>query len=181
MDRNLAAMREERARWLRWFVGLSLILGGLALLGGAVGLQGTLPSNLAIDVLIAVVVLVMVFLAALERSEVWPVRWPWFLPAAFPIVLLLIGIVWAHFTADEGHLFLSGFEPFVAFLTGLGILERRPWAWPVAFASVTGFGPTILLFAPLTDATVVAALVLFLVDAVFLLALAPSAFEPSPA
>ena len=170
--------RVEKA--LRWFVGLSLLVGALALLAGAMGLlQAPSPSNLGIEVLVAAAVLVMVFLAALERSEAWPARWPWFVPAAFPILLLVAGVFWAHVSIDDGHVFLSGFAPFVAFVTGLGILARRPWAWPAAFASVTGFGPTILLFAPLGVGTDYAALVLFLVDAVFLLALAPSAFEPS--
>lgn len=171
-------MRARVLKTLRWFVGLSLILGGLALLAGAIGLQASNPSNLALDALLAAVVLVMVFVAALERSEAWPVRWPWFIPAAIPILLLMGGVMWAH-VANEGHLFLSGFAPFVAFLTGLGVLEKRPWSWPVAFASVTGFGPTVLLFAPLGLPTDYAALVLFIADAVFLLALAPSAFEPS--
>ena len=172
-------MRARTERILRWFVGLSLLFGGLALLAGAIGLQASNPSNLGLDALIALAVLVMVFLAALERSEAWPVGWPWFVPAALPILVLMVGVMWAHVADPEGHLFLSGFAPFVAFLTGLGILEKRPWSWPVAFASVTGFGPTILLFAPLGLATDYAALVLFIVDAVFLLALAPSAFEPS--
>ncbi len=171
-------MLARTERILRWFVGLSLILGAFALLAGAIGLAASNPSNAGLDVLIAVAVLVMVFVAALERSEAWPVRWPWFLPAALPILLLMGGVMWAH-VANEGHLFLSGFAPFVAFLTGLAILEKRPWAWPVAFASVTGFGPTILLFAPLGLPTDYAAMALFMVDMVFLLALAPSAFQPS--
>lgn len=171
-------MRAKAAQVLRWFVGLSLVLGAFALLAGAIGLAGATPFPWWVDLLVAVAVLVMVFLAALERSEAWPIRWPWFIPAALPIVLLMVGVVWAH-VANEGHLFLSGFAPFVAFLTGLAILERRPWAWPVAFSSVTGFGPTILLFAGLPSAAEYGALVLFVVDALFLLALAPSAFEPS--
>ncbi len=166
-------------RILRWFVGLSLIVGGLALLGGALSLPAPVAPDLWIEAVVAVAVLVMVFLAALERSEAWPIRWPWFLPAAFPIVLLMGGVMWAHVAIDAGHIFLSLFAPFVAFLTGLAILAKRPWAWPVAFASVTGFGPTILLFAPLGVETDYAALVLFMVDALFLLALAPSAFQPS--
>ncbi len=173
-------MRARAERILRWFVGLSLILGGLALLAGAIGLQSQEPADVGLDALIAVAVLAMVFLAMLERSDAWPVRWPWFVPAALPILLLMVGVMWAH-VADTGHLFLSGFAPFVAFLTGLAILEKRPWAWPVGFASVTGFGPTILLFAPLGLPTDYAALVLFIVDALFLLALAPSTFEPSSA
>ncbi len=173
-------MRANTERLLRWFVGLSLVLGGLALLGGAMGLlQAPSPANLGIEVLVVVAVLVMVFLAALERSEAWPVRWPWWTAAAFPVLLLMIGVAWAHVAIDQGHVFLSGFAPFVAFVTGLAVLERRPWSWPAAFASVTGFGPTILLFAPLPESAVYGALVLFLVDAVFLLALAQKFFEPS--
>lgn len=171
-------MRESTERILRWFVGLSLLVGSFALLAGAIGVQSGAPSDLGVDVGVAVGVLAFAFLAVYERSEVWPVRWPWYVPAALPIVLLMIGIVWAD-AANGGHLFLSGFAPFVAFLTGLGILARRPWSWPVAFASVTGFGPTILLFAPLPMETVYAALVLFVVDAVFLLALVQRFFEPA--
>lgn len=174
-------MRERVTKVLRWFVGVSLVLGSLALLAGAIGLQATSPSNVWLDLLIVIAVLAMAVLAALERSTEWPVSFPWYVPAALPILLLMIGVVWAHVSDPTGHLFLSGFAPFVAFLTGLGILTRRPWAWPVAFASVTGFGPTILLFAPLGLETVYGALVLFVVDAVFLLALAQSFFEPSSA
>lgn len=170
-------MRGSTERILRWFVGLSLILGSFALLAGALLETGT-GSDLGVDAGVAVGVIVFALLAVAERSDVWPARWPWFLPAAFPVVLLMVGVVWAH-AANAGHLFLSGFTPFVAFLTGLAVLARRPWSWPAAFASVTGFGPTILLFAPLTLEAVYGALVLFVVDAVFLLALAEKFFEPS--
>ena len=173
-------MRERVAQLLRWFVGLSLVLGAFALLAGAIGLQAKSPPNLWLDLLIAIAVLAMGVLATLERSTAWPPSFPWYVPAALPILLLMVGVVWAHVSDPAGHLFLSGFAPFVAFLTGLGILARRPWAWPVAFASVTGFGPTILLFAPLGIETVYAALVLFVIDAAFLLALAQSFFEPTP-
>lgn len=172
-------MRERLARLLRWFVGLTLVFGAIALLAGAIGLQATVPSNPWLDLLVAIAVLAMVVLAALERSTAWPPSFPWYVPAALPILLLMVGVVWAHVADPIGHLFLSGFAPFVAFLTGLAVLERRPWAWPVAFASVTGFGPTILLFAPLDAATFYGALVLFVVDAVFLLALVQKFFEPS--
>jgi hypothetical protein len=171
-------MRERTERFLRWFVGLSLVLGSFALLAGAIELQSGSPSNLGVDAAVVAGVLAFTLLAVYERSEVWPPRWPWYLPAAVPVVLLMVGVVWAH-AAGEGHLFLSGFAPFVAFLTGLGILVKRPWSWPVAFASVTGFGPTILLFAPLPSGAVYAALVLFVVDAVLLLALVQKFFEPS--
>lgn len=171
-------MRENTERILRWFVGLSLLLGSFALLAGAIGLQSGTASDLGVDTAVAVGVLAFAILAVYERSDAWPVRWPWYAPAALPVVLLMVGVVWAH-AADAGHLFLSGFAPFVAFLAGLGILARRPWSWAVAFASVTGFGPTILLFAPLSVETVYAALILFVVDAIFLLALVQKYFEPS--
>ncbi len=175
-------MHASTERILRWFVGLSLVFGGIALLGGALGLlQAPTSSDLGIEVLVAVAALVMVLLATLERSDAWPVRWPWFVPAAFPILLLMVGIVWAKVSIDQGHVFLSGFAPFVAFIAGLGILAKRSWSWPVAFASVTGFGPTILLFAPLTLETVYGALALFIVDVVFLMALVRTYFEPSSA
>jgi len=173
-------MRANTERILRWFVGLSLLVGSFALLAGAIGLQSGTASDLGVDAAVAVGVLAFAFLAVYERSEAWPPRWPWYVPAALPVVLLMVGIVWTH-AADAGHLFLSGFAPFVAFLTGLGILARRTWAWPVAFASVTGFGPTILLFAPLSTETVYGALALFVLDAVFLLALVQKYFEPSSA
>ena len=170
-------MRATTTNALRWFVGLSLLVGAFALLTGAFSLLGTTPASLAVDALIAVAVIVLAGLATIERSRAWPPRWPWYLPALFPILLLMVGVVWARVGA-EGHLFLSAFAPFVAFLTGLAVLTRRPWAWPVAFASVTGIGPTILLFAPLPVGAIVGAFVLFAVDAVFLLALAQSFFEP---
>lgn len=173
-------MHARTERLLRWFVGLSLVLGGLALLAGAMGLlQAPSSSSLGAEILVMVAVLAMVILAALERSDAWPIRWPWYAPAAFPVLLVMAGVVWAHVSINEGHVFLSGFAPFVAFVTGLAILEKRTWAWPVAFASVTGFGPTILLFAPLPASAVYGALVLFVVDAVFLLALVQSTFQPS--
>ena len=172
-------MRERTERILRWFVGLSLVLGGLALLAGAMGLlQAPTAAGVGSELLVAAAVLVVVFLALWERSDAWPARWPWYIPAAFAVLLLMLGVLWAHVSLDEGHVFLSGFAPFVAFVTGLALLAKRPWAWPAAFASVTGFGPTVLLFAPLGLATDYGALALFMVDAVFLLALAPSAFEP---
>ena len=174
-------MRERVTQLLRWFVGLSLVLGSFALLAGAIGLQASSPSNLWLDLLVVIAVLAMATLAALERSTAWPPSFPWYVPAALPILLLMLGVVWAHVSDPTGHLFLSGFAPFVAFLTGLGVLARRPWSWPVAFASVTGFGPTVLLFAPLGLETVYAALVLFVIDAAFLLALAQSFFEPQSA
>jgi hypothetical protein len=160
---------------LRWLVGLSLVFGGLALAGGAVTMQTSAPGSAWVVGLVVVAALEMVVVAYLERERTWP----WYLPAVFPVMFLMAGVIWARYD-DLGHIFLSGFAPIVAFLTGLGILARKPWSWPLAFASVAGFGPTILLFAPLPTAAIAGAFILFLIDAAFLLALAPKYFEPQP-
>jgi len=65
----------------------------------------------------------------------------------------------------------------VAFGTGLGILRRQLWAWPVAFANVVGFGPIVLLIAPVPAAVIAGGFVLFLVDVVALLAIHRTYFE----
>ena len=58
-------------------------------------------------------------------------------------------------------------------------MRRQLWAWPVALASVVGFGPIVLVLATrLPAAAVVAGFVLFLIDAVALLAIHRSYFEP---
>lgn len=168
-------MREPVERYLRWFVGVSLVLGGVALLAGAIGLQSGIAGAPLILGLVVAALVVMIVTIALEPAP----RWPWFAPAVLPVVLLMTGILWARFEA-EGHLFLSGFAPFVALIAGYGILKKRPWAWPVSFVAVAGVGPTLLLFVPLNNASIAAAFLLFAADALFLLALAPSYFEPSP-
>ena len=100
------------------------------------------------------------------------------LPASAWIVSVLLGILWARLDA-AGHSFLSGYAAIVAFGTGIGILRRQLWAWPVALASVVGFGPIVLVLATqLPASAVVAGFVLFLVDAVALLAIHRSYFEP---
>ncbi len=168
-------MDATRAKTLRRFVGVSLLLGGLALLAGTIGLQNATAEGGLPFGLVAISVIVMLLIVVFEEQR----PWPWFAPALLPVLLLMLGILWARYD-PAGHLFLSGLAPFVAFLTGYGILERRPWSWPVAFVSVAGVGPTILLFAPLDAVTIGGAFALFLVDALFLLALAPSYFEPAP-
>ena len=169
-------MDAARAKLLRWFVGASLLVGGLALLAGTIGLQnGTAEGGLTFA-LVAVSVIATLAIVVFEEAQ----PWPWYAPALLPVLLLMSGIVWARFD-PAGHLFLSGFAPFVAFVTGYGILEEHPWSWPVAFVSVAGVGPTILLFAPLDVSVLGAAFALFLIDALFLLALAPAYFEPKAA
>ena len=119
----------------------------------------------------ALAILLSLFTASLEpgpRSPTWP--------AAAWIVVVLLSMLWAHFDA-AGHAFLSGFAAIVAFGTGLGILRRQLWAWPVAFANVVGFGPIVLLIAPIPATVVAAGFLLFLADTVGLLALHRSYFE----
>ena len=97
-------------------------------------------------------------------------------PAAAWIASVLLAMLWSRFDL-AGHGFLSGFAAIVAFGTGLGILRRHLWAWPVAFASVVGFGPIVLLIAPIPSTVVAGGFVLFLADTVGLLVLHRSYFE----
>ena len=160
-------------RALRWFVGLSLLAGGLVLLAGAIQF-GTLGGPIWVIPLAGVVAAVLAILtAAAEGGPRSPI-----LPASAWIVSVLLGILWARLD-PAGHAFLSGYAAIVAFGTGIGILRRHLWAWPVALASVVGFGPIVLvLVAQLPTAAVVAGFALFLVDAVALLAIHRSYLEP---
>ncbi len=151
------------------------MLGGLALAGGAVAMNPPLPENAWVYGLVAAAAAEMIVVAVLEGGR----PWPWWIPAIFPVAFLMVGVVWSRYEA-AGHAFLSAFAPVAAFVTGLAFLAQRSWAWPVAFASVTGFGPVVLLFAPLSSGVIAGAFLLFLVDAAFLLALAPKYFEPRP-
>jgi len=157
---------------LRWFIGLSLLVGGLVLLAGAIQF-GTLSGPVWVIPLAGLVAAALaVITAAAEGGPRSPI-----VPASAWIVSVLLGILWARLDS-AGHAFLSGYAAIVAFGTGVGILRRQLWAWPVAFASVVGFGPIVLVLAPLPAEVVVAGFVLFLVDAVALLALQRSYFEP---
>jgi len=160
-------------RFTRWFVGLSLLLGGLVLLAEAVAF-GKLQEAPLWAVLIAGVgaAVLAVFTAVEEGGGRSPMA-----PAAAWIVSVLLAMLWARFDS-AGHGFLSGFAAIVAFGTGLGILRRHLWAWPVAFASVVGFGPIVLLIGLVPASVVAAGFVIFLADAVGLLALHRSYFEP---
>jgi len=166
-------MDARRAKYLRGFVGLSLMLGGIALLGGAISAQDGRAGGSEAFVLVVVSVAGMLLLIGFDGTR--PL--PWFAPAILPVVLLMAGILWARYDS-RGHLFLSGLAPFVAILTGYGILKKRPWSWPVALVSVAGVGPILLYFLPFAAPVIMAAFVLFVVDGLFLLALAPSYFEP---
>lgn len=166
-------MRPGAERILRWFVGVSLLLGGLILLAGALQF-GTL--NGAPGWVIPLAGLVAGVLAVLTAVEERGPRSP-MIPAAAWLVSVLLAILWAHLDI-VGHEFLSGYAAVVAFGTGLGILRRQLWAWPVALASVVGFGPIVLIIAPLSVETVAAGFVLFLADVLALLALHRSYYEP---
>jgi hypothetical protein len=160
---------EERV--IRWFVGLSLLLGGLVLLGAALAF-GTLQAAPLWAVLIAGVAaaILAVFTAIEEGGGRSPMA-----PAAAWIVSVLLAMLWAR-VDPAGHAFLSGFAAIVAFGTGIGILRRQLWAWPVAFASVVGFGPIVLLIAPIPSGVVAGGFLIFLADTVGLLALHRSYF-----
>src|SRR3989442_5639440 len=166
-------MGRAAERALRWFVGLSLLVGGLILLAGAIQF-GTLGGPIWVIPLAGVVAAVLAILTgATEGGPRSPI-----LPASAWIVSVLLGILWARLDS-AGHAFLSGYAAIVAFGTGIGILRRQLWAWPVALASVVGFGPIVLvLVTRLPTAAVVAGFVLFLIDAVALLAIHRSYFEP---
>src|SRR2546428_9656672 len=160
-------------RALRWFVGLSLLAGGLVILGGGVQV-GALGGRIWVMPLAGVGAAVLAILTgATEGGPRSPI-----LPASAWIVSVLLGILWARLDS-AGHAFLSGYAAIVAFGTGIGILRRQLWAWPVALASVVGLGPIVLVLASqLPTAAVRAGFGLFLVDPVALLAIHRSYFEP---
>lgn len=159
-------MGPARERALRWFVGASLLLGALVLIGGGVAfgtLSGAPPWIFVLAGVIAAGLAALT--AAMERGPGSAI-----VPAAGWIASVLVAMLWAALD-PAGHAFLSGYAAIVAFATGIGILRRGAWAWPVALASVTGFGPIVLLLAPLPASLVTAGFVLFLADVVALLAL----------
>lgn len=166
-------MGPRTARILQSFVGLSLAGGGIALLAGGLA-SGTLRDPPAWAVLLVAAWAILLFLLAVASVRK---GWPWALPAGAFLVSFLLLIAWARFDG-VGHTVLAGFAPYAAFGTGFGILYRHAWAWPVALASVSGFGPIVLLLAPLPAATVASGFVLFVLDAAALLALHGAFFGP---
>lgn len=166
-------MQERLQLAVRWFVGLSLVAGAFILLAGAIQ-YGTLAAAPAWAFLVAAVVaaILAVFTAIAEGGTRSPME-----PAAAWIITVLLAMLWAH-VDPVGHAFLSGFASIVAFGTGLGILRRHLWAWPVAFASVIGFGPIVLLIAPVPVAVIAGGFVLFLIDVIGLLVIHRRYFEP---
>ena len=166
-------MESSVERGVRVFVGLSLVLGAFVLLAGAIqyGPFRTAPSWVSPAAGLLAVALA-IFTAFEERGPRSPIA-----PASAWIAAVLGAMAWAH--GDEaGHAFLAGFAPAVALAAGVGILRRHLWAWPVAFASVIGFGPIVLLLAPVPPSTVAGGFVLFLADAIGLLIIQRTYFEP---
>lgn len=168
---GLVERRGERT--VRWFVGLSLLAGGFALLGGAFQF-GTLAGapGWVSPLAIAVAIVLVLFTVWEEPGPRSPIT-----PAAAWIAVVLASMAWAH-VDRAGHAFLSGFASVVAVATGIGIVRRHLWAWPVAFASVVGFGPIVLLLAPIPIAAIAGGFFLFLVDAIGLLVIHRRYFEP---
>src|SRR2546425_13341017 len=158
---------------LRWFIGLSLLAGGVALLAGAAQFGKLAAAAWWVIPLAGLVAAILAIItAAAERGP-----WTPMLPATAWIVSVLAAILWAHLDLMNGHPFLSGYASIVAFATGVGILRRQLWAWPVGFASVVGFGPIVLIIAPIPFGVVAGGFVLFVADIVGLLVLHRSYFE----
>lgn len=159
-------MGPARERALRLFVGASLLLGAFVLIGGGVAfgtLSGAPPWVLVLAAVLAAGLAALT--AAMDRGPRAAI-----VPATGWIGSVLLAMLWAALDPG-GHAFLSGYAAIVAFATGIGILRRGAWAWPVALASVTGFGPIVLVLAPLPSSFATAGFVLFLADVVALLAL----------
>ena len=163
-------------RFARWFVGFSLVLGGLVLLGEAIAFGRLQEAPLwAVLIAGAMASVLAVFTAIEEGGGRSPMA-----PAASWIGSVLLAMAWARLDFT-GHAFLSGFAAIVAFGAGIGILRRQLWAWPVAFASVVGFGPIVLLLAPIGTNVLAAGFALFLADLVGLLTIHRTYFEPRKA
>lgn len=163
--------REERI--LRWFIGLSLLLGGLVLLVEAIEFRTLQGAPIWVVPLAGVVAAGLAVYTAIEEGG----RRSPMGPAAAWIVSVLVAMVWAD-SDVVGHQFLSGYAAIVAFGTGIGILRRQWWAWPVAFASAAGFGPIVLLLAQVPSAVVAAGFLIFIADVLALLAIHRAYFEP---
>jgi hypothetical protein len=162
-------------RGVRAFVGISLVIGAFVLLAGGIeyGTFRTAPAWVSSAAGLLAVALA-IFTAFEEPGPRSPI-----VPASAWIAAVLGAMAWAHVdVGGTGHAFLAGFAAAVALAAGVGILRRHLWAWPVAFASVIGFGPIVLLLAPVPIATLAGGFVLFLVDAIGLLIVHRSYFEP---
>src|SRR2546422_2677551 len=132
--RDEGGMGPGAERLVQWFVGLSLLVGGLVLLAGAIQF-GTLGGPIWVIPLAGVVAAALaVITAAAEGGPRSPL-----IPASAWIVSRLLGILLALLDST-GHAFLSGYAAIVAFGTGIGILRRQLWGWAGGLASLGGFG-----------------------------------------
>src|SRR5437870_13217628 len=100
---------------LRWFIGLSLLAGGGALLAGAAGFGRLAGASWWVIPLAGLVAAILaVITAAAERGPWTPI-----IPATAWIVSLLAAILWAHLDLMNGHPFLTGHALLAAFASGL--------------------------------------------------------------
>src|SRR2546425_11745651 len=99
---------------LRWFIGLSLLAGGVALLAGAAGFGRLAGASWWVIPLAGLVAAILAILtAAAERGPWTPI-----IPATAWIASVLTAILWAHLDLMNGHPVLSRFAPTVPFPTG---------------------------------------------------------------
>src|SRR5438445_7344887 len=108
---------------LRWFIGLSLLAGGVALLAGAAGFGRLAGASWWVIPLAGLVAgILAVITAAAERGPWTPI-----LPATAWIVSVLAAILWAHLDLINGQPFLRGYASIVTLGTGLGARRRQLW------------------------------------------------------
>jgi hypothetical protein len=170
---DIAIVETSRERSLRWFVGLSLVVGAFVLLGGGIQFGNLVGAPSWVLLLAGVVAVILaVFTATWEGGTGSPMA-----PAAAWIGTVLLAMLWAS-VDSSGHAFLGGFAAVVALAVGVGLLRRHLWAWPVAFASVTGFGPIVLLLTPMGAGVRAAGFALFFADVLALLGIHRTYFEP---
>src|SRR2546428_4554908 len=116
-DEGAVDRAAERA--LRWFVGLSLLAGGLVLLAGAIQF-GTLGGPIWVIPLAGVVAAVLAILTgATEGGPRSPI-----LPASAWIVSAVLGILWARLDS-VGPAFLNGYPAGVSVGPGFWTFRRQ--------------------------------------------------------
>src|SRR3989442_12211914 len=106
---------------LRWFIGLSLLAGGVALLAGAAGFGRLAGASWWVIPLAGLVAAILAVLTApAERGPWTPI-----LPATPWIVSVLAALLWAHLDLMTGHPVPTGYASIVAFATALAGLRRQ--------------------------------------------------------
>src|SRR5256886_17686823 len=100
---------------LRWFIGLSLLAGGVALLAGAAGFGRLAGASWWVIPLAGLVAAILAVLtAAAERGPSTPT-----LPATARLASVPAPILRAHLDPMTGNPFLSGVPSIAAVATGL--------------------------------------------------------------